>query len=148
MTTRSSAIQNRPAGELVSGDWIQIGAITALVSIVAVLAVQAVALSVWPEVARFRPLDNYVRTALFVLVPVIVATGLFAWLSRRSALPVRTFLTISAIVLGVGFIPDYALPDPNKTVLASTIAAGLHVVAAVFTVGLLTRLYRRKAAGR
>jgi len=128
-----------------TADWVKLGAITAAASIVAVLVVQAIALSIWPETARFAPLDSYVRSAIFTLVPVIVATALLAWLANRSRQPVQTFVTISAVVLVISFIPDYTLPVPYKTVLASTVTAFLHVVAAAVTVPMLVFGYRRQA---
>lgn len=41
-------------------------------------------------------------------------------------------------------IPDYLVPSAAKTVLASSVAAGLHVVAAVIIVGLLLNGYQRR----
>jgi len=43
----------------------------------------------------------------------------------------------------LSFIPDYILPVPNRTVIASTIAAFLHVVAAAIIVPILVIGYRR-----
>ncbi|MBK8797411.1 MAG: hypothetical protein IPM07_14150 [Anaerolineales bacterium] len=73
----------------------------------------------------------------------MLATGLLAWLAYRSADPVRTFLWISLAALMLSFIPDYILPVPNRTVIASTIAAFLHVVAAAIIVPILVIGYRR-----
>jgi hypothetical protein len=110
---------------------------------VAVLAVQAVALTFWPEIALFKPLDNYARSALFVFVPAMAATAIFAWLVRQRPQPVRDFIRLSAVVLLLSFIPDYILPDVNKTVLASTVAASLHVVAGLIIVLGLVLGYQR-----
>lgn len=136
------SIHSRQA--MTSSDWVKWGFLAAAASIAAVLVVQALAISAWPEIALFGPLDNFVRSAIFTLVPVIVATGLFAWLAGRVARPARTFIIISIVVLIISFIPDYAAPIPNKTMLASTVAAFLHVVAAVVTVSLLVTGYRRQ----
>lgn len=125
-------------------DWLKLGLITAATSIVAVLAVQALAVALWPEIALFAPLDSYVRSAIFTLVPVVGATALLAWLVERRARPVQTFIIISGVVLLVSFIPDYILPVPHKTLLASSVAAFLHVVAGVFTVLLLVIGYQRR----
>jgi hypothetical protein len=46
-------------------------------------------------------------------------------------------------VLLLSIIPDYILPVPDKTLLASTITAFLHVVAGVAIVGVLLAGYRR-----
>lgn len=123
--------------------WIKIGLATAVSSIVAVLVVQMVAISIWPEVALFKPLDSYGRTAVFVLVPVVIATALFAWLVANKEQPVQRFMKIAAVVLILSFIPDYILPVSHKTVLASSVTAFLHVVAAAVTVAVLVAGYRR-----
>lgn len=136
------SIHSRQA--MTGSDWVKWGFLAAAASIAAVLVVQALAISAWPEIALFGPLDNYVRSAIFTLIPVIVATGLFAWLAGRRDRPARTFIIISIVVLIISFIPDYAAPIPNKTLLASTVAAFLHVVAAVVTVSLLVTGYRRQ----
>lgn len=125
--------------------WAQIGLVAAAVSIVAVLIVQVLAITLWPDIALFKPLDNYARSAIFVLIPVIAATGLFAWLAGRREQPVRDFVILGAVVLLASFIPDYALPDPNKTLLASTVAAFLHVVAGIVTTLMLVNGYQRLA---
>jgi UDP-N-acetylmuramyl pentapeptide phosphotransferase/UDP-N-acetylglucosamine-1-phosphate transferase len=83
------------------------------------------------------------RAAIFTLVPALIATALLAWLARRSTNPVPTFLWVSVIVLVLSFIPDYILPVPNRTFTASTIAAFLHVIAAVIIVPILVTGYRR-----
>lgn len=135
----------QPTTQLSSSEWVKIGLATAIVSIIAVLALQALAIALWPEIALFAPLDSYARSALFTLVPVAVATFLLAWLvGRQPQRAIQRFITISAIVLLVSFIPDYILPVPNKTVLASSVAAFLHVVAALITVFMLVTGYQRR----
>ncbi len=129
---------------MTASDWVKWGFLAAAASIIAVLVVQALAIFIWPEIALFGPLDNYIRSAIFTLVPTIVATALFAWLAGHTARPVRTFIIISAVVLLTSFIPDYTIPVPHKTILASTVAAFLHVVAAAATVSLLIIGYQRR----
>lgn len=125
--------------------WVKIGLKTALASIAAVLAVQAIALVIWPDIAAFGPLDSYARSALFTLVPVIVATALFAWLVKTRGKPVSTFIKISVVALVLSFIPDYAIPHPSKTFLASSVTAFMHLVAGVITVVMLVTGYRHEA---
>ncbi|MCL4261621.1 MAG: hypothetical protein KJ069_00325 [Anaerolineae bacterium] len=124
--------------------WIQLGAVAAVASIVAVLIVQVMAIAIWPEIALFKPLDSYLRTAVFTAVPAIIATALFAWLSRRRTNPERTFIQIAVVVLLLSIIPDYLLPVEYKTLLASTVTAFLHVVAALVIVFVLVSGYRRQ----
>ena len=132
-----------------AGDWLRIGLMATVVAVIAVLAVQLLATQLWPEIALFKPLDSYARSAAFVIVPAIAATGLFAWLARRSPQADTQFLRIAVVVLLLSFIPDYILPVEHKTLLASSVAAFLHVVAGVILVAMLTSGYRRlTGAGR
>jgi hypothetical protein len=130
--------------KMTKSDWAKLGLSTAVVSIVAVIAVQALAIAIWPEVALFAPLDSYVRSAIFTLVPVLGATALLAWLAEHRLQPVQTFIIISIAVLMISIIPDYLLPVPHKTLLASSVAAFLHVVAGVITVLLLVVGYQQR----
>lgn len=142
--TSTLKMGTQPPTQLTSGEWLKLGLTTALVSIAAVLAVQALAIALWPEIALFAPLGNYVRSALFTLIPVLVATWLLAWLVGRQAHPVRRFITISIIVLLLSIIPDYILPVPHRTLLASSVTAFLHLVAALITIVMLVRGYQSR----
>ena len=126
-------------------DWVRIGFKAALFSIVTVLVIQALALAIWPELALFKPLDSYPRSALFTLVPALGATAVFAWLAKHQDRPVEKFLVIAAVVLLISFIPDYALPLANKSLLASSVAAFMHLVAGIVTVATIVSSYRSKA---
>jgi hypothetical protein len=143
MTTQST-LRRQPAARIETKAWAQLGLAAAVASIAAVLLVQALALALWPDIALFKPLDSYARSALFVLVPAVGATAVFAWLAGRREQPIRDFITLSTVVLLASIIPDYAIPDVNKTLLASTVTAFLHVVAGVITVALLIVGYRRQ----
>lgn len=138
----SQMAMNNQSKKLTMGEWVRLGANAAVVSIVAVLLVQILVIYLWPAIALFAPLDSFLRSTLFTLVPAVVATALLAWLAGRRARPVGDFVKISAVVLVISFIPDYILPVPHKTVLASTVAAFLHVVAAVAIVWVLAAGYR------
>lgn len=132
-----------------AGDWLRIGLMATVVAVIAVMAAQLLATQLWPEIALFKPLDSYARSAVFVIAPAIAATGLFAWLARRSPQADIQFLRIAVVVLLLSFIPDYILPVEHKTLLASSVAAFLHVVAGVILVAMLTSGYRRlTGAGR
>lgn len=126
-----------------TGQWILMGAVAALLAAAAVLAVQWIALAIWPEAALFKPLDSYARSALFTIVPALGATALFAWLAAHRSNPVKAFVRIAIVVLLLSFIPDYLLPVPDRTFLASSIAAFMHVVAAAVIVSVLVAGYRR-----
>jgi hypothetical protein len=126
--------------------WALLGLVAAVASVIAVLLVQALAIAIWPDIALFKPLDSYARAALFTLIPALGATALFAWLTSRKPHPERTFIKIAAVVLILSIIPDYLLPVEHKTLLASSVTAFLHVVAAVVTVSVLVTGYRRQAS--
>lgn len=139
MTTINTQAEREPG----INQWVQIGLVAAVASVVAVLIVQVLALAIWPDIALFKPLDSYARTAVFTAVPAFVATAVFAWLAGRKQQPVQSFIKISAVVLFLSIIPDYILPVPDKTFLASTVTAFMHVVAAVVTVASLAAGYNR-----
>lgn len=133
----------RPLRPLARNQWLRLGAIAAVAAIVAVLVVQMLALAIWPDLAAFKPLDSLARSTIFTLIPAALATALFAWLAARRAQPDQAFLRIALIVLLISIIPDYLLPDAGKTVMASSITALLHIVAAAIIVPVLVLGYRR-----
>jgi peptidoglycan/LPS O-acetylase OafA/YrhL len=137
--------RSKSGGDLHKSQWLTIGLMAALGSVAAVLVVQAIALAIWPDIASFPPLDSTARIALFTAIRAFGATGIFAWLARRRPQPVAAFLKISAVVLLLSIIPDYALPAPNKTLLASTVTALLHIVAAIVTVFVIVTAYERQS---
>jgi len=139
----TTVIKPQQKEELTTGQWITIGLIAAIAGVAAVLLAQAVALAIWPDLALFKPLESFARSALFTLVPALGATGVFAWLAARKEEPVRAFRRVALVVLLLSLIPDYVLPVPHRTLLASSVAALLHVVAAVVTVLIITAGYRR-----
>jgi len=139
MTTLNASPRSKPA----AGQWLVLGALAAAVATAAVVIVLAIAIAIWPDITLFKPLDSYARAALFTIIPALAATGLLAWLAARRADPVRAFVRLAAVVLLLSFIPDYLLPVPDKTLLASSVAAFLHVVAAAAIVGVLVGGYRR-----
>ncbi len=96
MTTQATAnVQTK--SDMRANDWIKLGLTAAVVSVVAVLAVQTLSIAVWPEIVLFKPLDSYIRSVIFTLAPVIGATILFAWLVARQAQPVQSFINISVV---------------------------------------------------
>ena len=130
--------------QLDMAQWFRIGLMATGAAVVSVLIVQFIAIALWPDIVLFKPLDSYPRTVLFTVVPAIGATAIFAWLAAHKPDPVRPFLIISVVFLLISFIPDYLLPVPDKTLLASSVAAFMHVVAGVVIVGMLVTGYRRQ----
>lgn len=148
MTTRTISSAKTPA-ELTPNRWLRIGLQAAIAAILAVVLTQAVILVLRPELAAFKPLDSYARSALFTFIPALAATGVFAWLTKNQKQPQVKFLWVAAGVLLLSFIPDYLLPVPNRTVAASTAAAFLHLIAGIVTVLMILTGYARagKAGG-
>lgn len=142
MTARTISRSTTPAS-LTFTRWLQIGLQASLLSVLAVLLTQNLILARWPELAAFKPLDSFARSALFTFVPAMGATAVFAWLVKKRERPEGKFLWISAVVLLLSFIPDYLLPIPNRTIPASTAAVSLHLVAGIVTVFLILAGYRR-----
>ncbi|MCP4357006.1 MAG: hypothetical protein GY796_03185 [Chloroflexi bacterium] len=140
-----TTINTQSHAQLDRNQWILLGLMTAVTSVLAVLIVQVIAIAIWPEITLFKPLDSYARAAVFTLIPAIGATALFAWLVAHKPRPVQTFIRIAVVVLIISIIPDYLIPVAHKTFLASTVAAVLHVVAAVVTVFVLVTGYQRQA---
>lgn len=138
-----TAINAQTKRGLQTGQWIAIGVTAGLLAAAAVMAVQWIALTIWPDAALFKPLDSYARTALFTIIPALGATAVLAWLAVRRANPIGTFIRIAIVVLLLSFIPDYLLPVPHRTFLSSSIAAFMHLVAGVVTVTVLVAGYRR-----
>lgn len=122
--------------------WLRVGIKAALFSIVSVVLVQALLLTIWPEIALFLPLSSYLKSGLFTLVPVLGASGVFDWITRHQARPVKKFIVLSIGLLLLSFIPDYSLPVEHKTLLASSAAALLHIVAAGMIVTTIVTSYR------
>ena len=148
MTTRSISGTQKPA-MLTTTRWLRIGIQAAIAAILAVLGTQAVILAMQPELAAFKPLDSYARSALFTFIPALVATAVFAWLAKKQDQPQVKFLWVSAGVLLLSFIPDYLLPVPNRTLTASSAAAFLHLVAGIVTISMILTGYARSdKAGR
>ncbi len=139
----SASAPSVPSTTASRSDWLRLGLVATVPAVIAVLVAQMIAIQLWPEIALFKPLDSYARSALFVIVPAIGATALFAWLARRNPQADAQFLRIAVVVLVVSFIPDYLLPVEHRTFLASTVAAALHVIAGVIIVALLRNGYRR-----
>lgn len=147
MATRTISDTQKPA-ELTTTGWLRIGLQSAIVAILAVLVTQAVILALRPDLAAFKPLDNFARTALFTFIPAMAATAVFAWLVKKQDQPQAKFLWIAAGVLLLSFIPDYALPVPHRTILASTAAAFLHLIAGIATVSMILAGYARAVRNR
>lgn len=141
--TANDTVQLANDNPLSRTNWLKAGLIAGALAAIVVVLAQLLALQVFPEVTGFEPLRSYPRTVAFVMIPALIASRLYAWLVRHRPQPVATFVAISFVVLLLSFIPDFALPLTGKTVPGSSVAAGLHVIAAVTIVPLLILLQRK-----
>ncbi|MFC5368352.1 DUF6069 family protein [Salinirubrum litoreum] len=75
------------------------------------------------------------------LLGALGATVVYALLARRVTDPDRTFVRVAAVALLLSFAPNVALylSDPAVTLGVLLSLASMHVVAAVASVGALTR---------
>lgn len=84
----------------------------------------------------------------------ILGTGLgalvFAWLARRSATPVRTYVRIAVVALVLSVIPNFLaaanpamFPFPGGDATAFLVLTLFHVIAAAVSVVVLVRLAAR-----
>jgi hypothetical protein len=75
------------------------------------------------------------------LLGALGATVVYAVLARRVTDPDRTFLRVAVVALLLSFAPNVALflSDPAVTLGVLLALASMHVVAAVASVGALTR---------
>ena len=144
MTTYPISGTQKPA-TLTITRWLRIGLQAAVGAILAVWLTQIAILALWPELATFKPLDSYARSALFTFIPAMGATAVFAWLTKTQDQPATKFLWIAAGFLLLSIIPDYLLPIPNRTMVASTAAAFMHLVAGIVTAFLILAGYTRAA---
>lgn len=90
-------------------------------------------------VPRFRPLD-YTSVVTLTTLGVLGATVVYWLLVQWKPEPDRLFAWIAGILLVVSFLPDIGLLyiDPQATVPGVLVLMGMHVIAAIVAVGMLT----------
>lgn len=84
---------------------------------------------------------SYGPVIVVSLLGALGATVVYALLARRVSDPDRTFVRVAAVALLLSFVPNVLLfvSDPAVTVGVLLSLASMHVVAAVASVGALTR---------
>lgn len=92
--------------------------------------------------AAFQPLATP-AVAIATIVGMIAGTLVFAWVARTQPDPRRTFVLIATTGLIVSWLPELAIwataVFPGTTTAGILSLMALHVVAAVFAVGILLR---------
>ena len=99
--------------------------------------------------ADFPPLSVGAIT-LFTVVGTGLGALVFAWLSRRSATPFKTYRNVAVVALIISIIPNIlaafnpaTFPFPGGTAAAFMALILFHLVAFVVSVAVLFRLSRR-----
>jgi len=118
---------------------------TIIGSVVAALAVRAVALPVLGVPSDFPPLISPAPTIFFTVVGVTLGVAVFAGVRRVASQPVRLFRIVATVALGLSFLPDvWLLTDatgstfPGATISAVGTLMAQHVVVAAVVVWMLT----------
>lgn len=118
-------------------------------AVVANIAAFFIARAVVDLPAGFPPL-SVGAIAFFTIIGTGLGALVFAWLSRRSANPVRTYVIVAVIALVVSVIPNFLaagnpamFPFPGGNATAFLTLVVFHVVAAVVSVGVLIRMARK-----
>lgn len=118
--------------------------VTVVSAMAAVLAVQAVAVSVLESPPRF--LSEYLEPALITAVLVSVAFGVFVLVGREAPNPRRTFFRISVMALLVSLTPDVAVGMGwlfvRESWTLATVFMLQHVAAWAVVVSVLPRTLR------
>jgi hypothetical protein len=123
-----------------------VGLLAAVVAVIGNILVQVIASAAYTIPAGFQPFQ-IPRLAIFTVVGVAGATGVFALLGRFTQRPVRWFWITSVVVLLLSFIPNIlmltgTLPVPGTTVPGVISLMIIHIVAAAAAVGILPRAAR------
>lgn len=123
----------------------QAGLLAIVGSVVANLIVRAIALALLDLPTDFPPLQAGSIT-FFTVVGTLGAVIVYAIIQGRSEQPARTFQIVAAVALVLSALPNVALainpsaaPFPGGTSSAFIVLMLFHVVAAVVSVGALTR---------
>lgn len=85
---------------------------------------------------------TFAPVIMFSILPVIIATLLYAVLLRSTQRPARMFWIIGTVVLVASFISPLTIPDaPAKMIVTLNL---MHVVTALAAMGTITRLVPRQ----
>lgn len=123
-----------------------------LLSVVAAVAANLIAFFILRAMldlpADFLPLSVGAIT-FFTVVGTGLGALVFAWLSRRSATPFRTYRNVAVVVLILSIIPNILavfnpamFPFPGGTAMDFIVLILFHVIATVVSVAVLFRLAR------
>jgi hypothetical protein len=123
-----------------------VSAFTIAAAIIANLIVRGIAFALLPLSAEFPPLMVQ-PVILFTLVGVAAAAGVYALLRSFTTKAVPVYRAIAVVALLMSLIPNFqmlsdpaAVPFPGTTALAIWVLMAFHLVAALVSTSMLTRL--------
>lgn len=124
------------------------GVASVAAAVVANLIAYFIARAVFDLPAGFPPLSVGAIT-FFTIIGTGLGALVFAWLSRRSATPFRTYRAVAVVALILSIIPNILaafnpamFPFPGGTATAFLVLTLFHVIAAVVSVVVLFRLVK------
>lgn len=125
------------------------GLLSVAAAVVANIIAFFIARALFDLPADFPPLSVGAIT-LFTIIGTGLGALVFAWLSRRSATPARTYRIIAVAALIISIIPNILaafnpamFPFPGGTATAFLALTVFHVLAAAVSVAVLLRLAGR-----
>jgi len=142
-----TTLQNELRGMQRTGSislWL-VSLLTIIAATIANLIVRAIAFALLPLSTTFEPLA-WQSVILMTVVGVVLACGVYALVRRFSRRAVRVYTVIAVIALFISLIPDVLiLSDPiafeaDTTIPEVAVMMGLHGVAAIVSIIMLTRL--------
>ena len=118
------------------------GPLTVLAAIIGVLIVRMIARAILPS--PYAPgLEMIMLPIVLTLILCAGAVIVFALVGRFAKNPVRTYIIISTVFLGISFLPDIAVasaPFPGAGWHYAVTLMIMHVVAGFVTVYMLIKL--------
>lgn len=124
------------------------GVASVAAAVVANLIAYFIARAVFDLPAGFPPLSVGAIT-FFTIIGTGLGALVFAWLSRRSATPFRTYRAVAVVALILSIVPNILaafnpamFPFPGGTATAFLVLTLFHVIAAVVSVVVLFRLVK------
>jgi hypothetical protein len=125
------------------GRLLWVGPLAIVTAVLANALVRTLAVAIVPETASFPPLafGQFIFLTVAGVLGAVIAFAVVGLVSKR---PARTFTIVAIVALALSWLPDIGLliarPFPGISAYSVGVLMLMHVVAAVISVGLLTRL--------
>lgn len=143
MTNASTAVQ---PSKLPFSRVLAAGGIAIVGSVIANVIVYYLGVMLTQPPADFLPLDSPMRTVIFTVLNLVVATIVFAVINAFSKSPIRLFTIVAVVALLLGLIPDImllvnpaAMAMGTPTFGAVLVLIVMHFVGFAITIWAFTR---------